>query len=235
MQPPAIIKVRAGKIVTPKPRQAVQIPKSAVVRQFIFQLNRAIERDARLLVKFRSRGQLTCSLETLIEEFYREITSVIKSFPPTGNRIPKAFNSQVQQLEKVNEQFFNDCQSELFDIGTLRKRVGFVMGWLASDVQHFIKNFNATYSSIAVEFSEHGEILPPSWEQIPNRSSDQKRKTKFKEFIENWKANEGSLNKYPRHKVVQLFMNRAGFEFPDRTYRLYKQQMQSGTFGNFIQ
>ena len=111
----------------------------------------------------------------------------------------------------------------------------FVLGWLAGDVQHFIKNFNATYSSIAVEFTEHGEILPPAWEHIPNRSSDQNRKKKFEEFIEICKESDGSLKKYPRHKAVQIFMNRAGFEFPDRTYRLYKQQIQNGTFDNFIQ
>jgi len=235
MQPLGIIKVRAGKIVNPKPRKAVQTPKSTFVRQLIFQFNCAIERDARLLVKFRKRGQLTSRLESLIEGVYREIISVIRAFPPTGNRIPKAFNNQIQQLEKVNEHFINNFQSELFCIDTERKRVGFVLSWLAGDIQHFTKNFNATYSSIAVEFSEHGEILPPAWEHIPNRSSDQNRKKIFKEFIKNWKATDGSLNKYPRHKVIQLFMNRAGFDFPDRTYRLYKQQIKNGTFDNFIQ
>jgi hypothetical protein len=109
------------------------------------------------------------------------------------------------------------------------------MGWLADDVQNFIKNFNATYSSISVEFGEHGEILPPTWEHIPNRSSDQNRKKKFKEFIDKWKAKDGLVNKYPRHKVVQIFMNSEGFEFPERTYRLYKQQIKNGTLENFIQ
>ena len=69
MQPPGIIKVRAGKIVNPTPRKAVQTPKSTFVRQLIFQFNCAIERDARLLVKFRKRGQLTSHLESLIEVF----------------------------------------------------------------------------------------------------------------------------------------------------------------------
>jgi|LauGreDrversion4_1035100.scaffolds.fasta_scaffold25428_4 hypothetical protein len=235
MQPPGIIKVRAGKIVNPTPRKAVQTPKSTFVRQLIFQFNCAIERDARLLVKFRKRGQLTSHLESLIEGVYSEIVSVIRAFPPTGNRIPKAFNNQIQQLEKVNEHFINNIQSELFCIGTERKRVGFILSWLAVDIQHFTQNFNATYSSIAVEFSEHGEILPPSWRHIPNRSSDQERKKKFKEVIENWRVTESSPNKYPRHKVVQLYMNRAGFKFPDRTYRLYKLQIKNGTFDNFIQ
>jgi hypothetical protein len=235
MQPPGIIKVRGGKIVNPKPRKVVQTPKSTFVRQLIFQFNCAIERDARLLVKFRKRGQLTSRLESLIEDVYREIISVIRAFPPTGNRIPKAFNNQIQQLEKVNEHFINNVQSELFCIGTQRNRVGFVLSWLAGDIHHFTKNFNATYSSIAVEFSEHGEILPPSWRHIPNRSSDQDRKKKFEEVIENWRVTEGSPNKYPRHKVVQLYMNRAGFKFPDRTYRLYKLQIREGTFDNFIQ
>ena len=235
MQPPGIIKVRGGKIVNPKPRKVVQTPKSTFVRQLIFQFNCAIERDARLLVKFRKRGQLTSRLESLIEGVYREIISVIRAFPPTGNRIPKAFNNQIQKLEKVNEHFVNNFQSELIGTDTQRKRVEFVLGWLAGDIQHFTKNFNATYSSIAVEFSEHGEILPPAWEHIPNRISDQNRKKIFKEFIKNWKATDGSLNKYPRHKVIQLFMNRAGFDFPDRTYRLYKQQIKNGTFANFIQ
>jgi hypothetical protein len=235
MQPPVIIKVRAGKIVNPKSRKAVQTPKSTFVRQLIFQFNYAIERDARLLVKFRNRGQLTYCLETLIEDFYREIVYVIKSFPQTGNRIPKAFNIKIQRLEQVNAEFFNNFQREMFGIGSQRKRVEFVMGWLADDVQNFIKNFNATYSSISVEFGEHGEILPPTWEHIPNRSSDQNRKKKFKEFIDKWKAKDGLVNKYPRHKVVQIFMNSEGFEFPERTYRLYKQQIKNGTLENFIQ
>jgi hypothetical protein len=235
MQPTAITKVRAGKIINPNPRKAVQIPKSTFVRRLIFQFTDAIERDARLLVQFRKRGQLTSRLESLIEDTYREIVTVIKSFPPTGNRIPKAFNTQIWQLEKVNKHFINNFPSELFGNGTQRKRLGFVLGWLAGDIQHFAKNFNATYSSITVEFNEHGEILPPAWKHIPNRSSDQKRKKKFEEFIENWEATEGSINKYPRHKVVQIFMNRAGFDFPDRTYRLYKQQIKNGTFSNFIQ
>jgi hypothetical protein len=235
MQPTATIKVRDGKIVDPKPRKAVQTPKSTFVRQLIYQFNCAIERDARLFVKFRKRGQLTSRLESLIEGVYREIVSVIMAFPPTGNRIPKAFNNQIQQLGKVNEHFINNFQGELFCIGTQRNRVGFVLSWLAGDIHHFTKNFNATYSSIAVEFSEHGEILPPSWRHIPNRSSDQDRKKKFEEVIENWRVTEGSPNKYPRHKVVQLYMNRAGFKFPDRTYRLYKLQIREGTFDNFIQ
>lgn len=235
MQPTVITKVKAGKIFKPKPSKKIQTPKSTFVRRLICQLNSAIHRDARLLVIFRRRSQLTPRLELLIEDFYREIVSVIKSLPPTGNRIPKAFKTQIQQLEKVNEQFFNNFQSELFGNGTQRKRVEFVLGWLAGDVQHFTKNFSATYSSIAVEFTEHGEILPPAWEHIPNRSSDQKRKKKFEEFIEDCKESDGSLKKYPRHKAIQIFMNRAGFEFPDRTYRLYKQQIQNGTFDNFIQ
>ena len=235
MQPPVIIKVSAGKIVNPKPRKAVQTPKSTFVCQLIFQFNFAIERDARLLVKFRKRGQLTPRLESLIEGVYREIVSVIRAFPSTGNRIPRVFKNQIHQLENVNEHFINNFQSELFCIGTQRKRVEVVLSWLAGDIQHFTENFNATYSSIAVEFSEHGEILPPSWRHIPNRSSDQKRKKKFKEFIESCKESNGSLKKYPRHKAVQLFMNRAGFEFPDRTYRLYKQQIKNGTFDNLIQ
>jgi hypothetical protein len=235
MQPTVITKVRAGKIINPKLRKEVQTPKSTFVRRLIFQFNFAIERDARILVQFRKRGQLTSRLETLIEDVYREIVSVIRAFPSTGNRVPKAFNNQIQQLEKVNEHFINNFQTELFCIGTQRKRLGFVLSWLAGDIQHFTKNFNATYSSIAVEFSEHGEILPPAWEHIPNRRSDQKRKKKFEEFIEICKDTEGSLNKYPRYKVVQLFMNRAGFDFPDRTYRLYKQQIKNGTFDKFTQ
>jgi hypothetical protein len=123
MQPPGIIKVRGGKIVNPKPRKVVQTPKSTFVRQLIFQFNCAIERDARLLVKFRKRGQLTSRLESLIEGVYREIISVIRAFPPTGNRIPKAFNNQIQQLEKANEHFVNNFQSELIGTGTQGKRV----------------------------------------------------------------------------------------------------------------
>lgn len=235
MQLTAITKVRAGKIINPKPRKTAQIPKSTFVRRLIFQFKYAIERDARLLVQFRKRGQLTSRLESLIEDTYCEIVTVIKSFPPTGNRIPKTFNTQIRQLEKVNKHLINNFPNELLGNDTQRKRVEFVLGWLAGDIQHFAKNFNATYSSIAVEYNEHGEILPPSSNHIPNRSSDQKRKKKFEEFIENWKATEGSVNKYPRHKVVQLFMNREGFGLPERTYQLYKQQMKNGTFGNFIQ
>jgi hypothetical protein len=108
MQPTATIKVRDGKIVDPKPRKAVQTPKSTFVCQLIYQFNCAIERDARLFVKFRKRGQLTSRLESLIEGVYREIVSVIMAFPPTGNRIPKAFNNQIQQLGKVNEHFINN-------------------------------------------------------------------------------------------------------------------------------
>ena len=235
MQPTIITKVRAGKIINPKPCKEVQTPKSTFVRRLIFQFNLAIERDARIFVQFRKRGQLTSRLESLIEDTYREIVSVIRAFPPTGNRIPKAFNNQIQQLEKVNEHFINNFQSELFCIGTQRKRLGFVLSWLAWDIRHFTKNFNATYSSIAVEYNEDGEIMWPSWKHIPNRSTDQKRKKKFEEFIESCKESDGSLKKYPRHKAVQLFMNRAEFEFPDRTYRLYKQQIKNGTFDNFIQ
>ena len=178
---------------------------------------------------------MTPRLELLIEDYYREVVSVIKSFPLTGNRISKVFNSQIHKLEKVNEQFVSNFQRELLGMGAHRKRVEFVLSWLTEDIKYFVNEFNATYSSIPVEFSEHGEIMPPSWIHIPNRSSDQKRKKKFKEFIESCKESDGSLKKYPRHKTVQLFMNRAGFEFPDRTYRLYKQQIKNGTFDNFIQ
>lgn len=229
-----ITKVIGGKVVkAPQPKQ-IDIPKSTFARSLILQLNNAIKRDAKSLVRLRNQGALTVRLEHLIQNFYAEIVDITKSFPSTGNRIPKNFDIKVQHLMHAQNVFSELIQIEMKN-NSLKCRVGFVLNWLIDDVKHFVHQFNATYSSVAIEYDSNGYIAKPSPSRIPNRSPDKNRKKKFLECLTIYKTASGKTTKHPQHKAIQRLMNQAGFELPDRTYRLYLKQIANGTFDNFIQ
>jgi hypothetical protein len=229
-----ITRVRAGQVVPPKKKNIVETPKAAYARWLISQLMEALERNAKVFRRLRQRGDLTSRQKILIELFYRDVVTVARNFPTSGNRIPKLFHREVQQLIHQRDTFITDINCLPNNSGGIKPQVDFVLNWLAVDVFCFTRQFNMNYSSIPAEYGSKGEVLPPSHVHIPNRPSDRELKKKFQEILKAYKQPKGSVKKFPAYKNLSSQMEKAGFSLSERTYRIYKQQLAKGNFENFF-
>jgi len=229
-----ITRVRAGQVIPPKEKNIAETPKAAYARRLVSQLMKALERNAKVLRRLRQRGDLTSDHEILTEHFYLEVATVAWSFPTKGNRIPKQFQRTVQQLIYQRDAFITGIKYIRNNQVGIKPQVDFVLNWLADDVFFFIRQFNMNYSSIPAEYGSKGEVLPPSHANIPNRPSDRNLKKKFQEILKEHKQPKGSSKKFPTYKNLSSQLEKAGFSLSERTYRIYKQQLAKGNFGNFF-
>jgi len=235
MQTTGITRVRFGKVVTPKKSQTTDISKATIARNLLVKLDKAIANDARVLQKMKLRGILSIRLERLIEDLFRDIITVKKSFPSSGNRIPKVFKLKVESLSTTVDFFESQCQLELNGHIKFKVRIWRTLKCLIDDIKHFVMQFNMNYFSVESEFGTTEEILPPSQNHIPYRKTDRKRKDVFYAFLASYKDSDGKIIKFPRYKTIQQLMAQAGHKFPERTYTEYKSQIKKGTFDHFVQ
>jgi hypothetical protein len=235
MQTTGITRVRFGKVVTPKKSQTTDKSKATIARNLLVKLDQVIANDARVLLKMKMRGIFTTRLESLIENLFKEAVVIRESFPISGNRIPKLFNSKVQNLSTTINFFESQCQLELNGHIKFKVRIWRTLKCLIDDMRHFVMQFKMNYYSVEVELGTNGQILPPSQEHIPYRKTDLNRKNYFYALLASYKNPSGKIIKFPRHKTIEYLMEQAGYKFPDRTYRLYKTQIKNGTFDHFVQ
>lgn len=230
-----ITRVRFGEVIKPKKSQTSQISKATIARYYLFKLDKAVANDTRVLMKLKMRGLFTNRLESLIEDLIKDIKTISDSLPMSGNRIPKTFRVKVIRLANRIDFFESQCQLELNEHIKFGARIWRTLKCLIDDVRHFANQFTMTYFSYQVEFGINGEILPPNPKHIPYRKTDERRKNAFYSILESYKNPDGKIIKFPRFKTIEKAMMQAGFEFPERTYRLYKTQIKNGTFDYFVQ
>jgi hypothetical protein len=229
-----VTKVVGGKKVSPKTPKTVHTPKAYFVRELIFQLNAALIRDARVLTKLDQRKEFYIDLQELVEKFTEAVTSVLDSFPTSGNRIPAAFFKKVKSLQKLLQDFIGECQKEITSNDVHSMRIAFAVKWLADDVNHFTTRVEQTYSSVSALFdSSTGQILPPSTENIPNRHRDPNKERIFTDAVKKYQDINGT-KKFMPHSFVEAFMKNAGYRLSERAYRLYKSDFLADRFGKLV-
>ena len=229
-----VTKVVGGKKVSPRTPKTVHTPKAYFVRGLISQLNASLIRDARVLTKLHQRIGFNPALQQLVEKFTEEVTSALDSFPTSGDRIPAAFFKKVKSLKQLQQDFIGECQKEITSNDIHSMRIAFAVKWLADDVKHFTTRVEQTYSSISALFdSSTGQILPPSTENIPNRHRDPAKERIFIEAVTKYQNSNGT-RKFMPHSFVEAFMKDAGYEFPARTYGLYKSDFLADRFGKLV-
>lgn len=229
-----VTKVVGGKKVSPKTPKTVHTPKAYFVRELISQLNAALIRDARVLTKLDQRKEFNIDLQELVEKFTEEVTSVLDSFPTSGDRIPAAFFKKVKSLRKLLQDFIGECQKEITSNDVHSMRIAFAVKWLADDVKHFTTRVEQTYSSVSALFDRStGQILPPSTENIPNRHRDPAKERIFIEADTKYQNSNGT-KKFMPFTFVKAYMKDAGYRLSERAYRLYKSDFLADRFGKLV-
>jgi len=229
-----VTKVVGGKKVSPTTLKTVHTPKAYFVRRSISQLNACLVRDARVLTKLHQKIEFNNGLQQLVEKFTEAVTSVLDSFPISGERIPAAFFKKVKSLQQLEQDFIGECQKETPSNYVHSRRIAFAVKWLANDVKHFTTQVEKTYSSVSTLFdSLTGEILPPSIKNIPNRHRDPAKERIFSDAAKKYQDSNGT-KKFMPHSFVEAFMKDAGYSFPARTYGFYKSDFLANRFGKLV-
>ena len=229
-----VTKVVGGKKVSPTTPKTVHTPKAYFVRGLISQLNASLIRDARVLTKLHQRIGFNPALQQLVEKFMEAVTSVLDSFPTSGDRIPAAFFKKVKSLKQLQQDFIGECQKEITSNDIHSMRIAFAVKWLADDVKHFVTRVEQTYSSVSALFdSSTGQILPPSIKNIPNRHRNPDKERIFIIAATKYQNSNGT-KKFMPHSFVEAFMKDAGYKFPARTYGLYKSDFLANRFGKLV-
>jgi hypothetical protein len=229
-----VTRVVNGKKVIPKTPRKPQKSKAYFVRLIVSQLNDALVRDARILTKLNQRKKFDEALQDRINLFMGEVIAVLDSFPTRGERIPATFTKRVRSLEKLQENFVEDCQKQISGNDIHSRRTVFVVRWLGEEVSHFATKVNIASSSITVLFdSSSGEMLPPSLKNIPNRHRDPQKEQIFIDANIDYHNGKGKKEFAP-YKFVLPYMEKAGLKFPERTYRLFKVDFRKNNFGKLV-
>ena len=229
-----VTRVVNGKKVIPKIPKTVQKSKAYFVKGLISQLNASLIRDARLLTKLHQKIEFNIALQQLVEKFTGAVTSVLDSFPTSGDRIPAAFFKKVMTLQQLQQDFIGECEKKITSNDVHSMRIAFAVKWLAHDVRHFATQVEQTYPSVSALFDcSTGQILPPSIKNIPNRHRDPNKERIFTDAVKKYQDINGT-KKFMPHRFVEAFMKDAGYSLPARTYGLYKSDFLANRFGKLV-
>jgi len=137
-------------------------------------------------------------------------------------KIPRSLVERVDYFEILNQQFLSYIASVSKDLPSDSKALIDQINALINESNFFILQFNATV-----------DLIWPS-RRFPFKPTDRLRKHAFLKALIAWGQNRKD-DAYPSYKVLIKSKELNGFYIPDRTYRLWKQQLDQGTFHYFVQ
>ena len=137
-------------------------------------------------------------------------------------KIPKSLVDHVDSFEILNHQFSKYVSSISNDLPSDSKALIDQTNALINESNFFIYQFNT-----AVDLIWLGR-------EFPFKPTDRLRKHAFLKALIAWSENNKDEN-YPNHNVLIQSKELRKFSIPDRTYRLWKEQLDQGTFHYFVQ
>jgi hypothetical protein len=192
--------------------QAPDYNRPELIRAFVHQLDQALARDAEALRKLDEKPIIPNALKKPLERLVVATLDLIYDFNKQPDRVSAKDRANVKRLRQELDFFFPLLQKIA---PTTKTRVAKTIGHFTDDLEHFIRNFNATLNSF-----KPGSKFP----QRPKKNAERKV------WLEIIKSHLSASEKFPRHTTVYLQMKAAGFTLSNETHGDWKKRYLNGTF-----
>jgi hypothetical protein len=182
------------------------------IRSFVCQLDQALARDVGALRKLDEKLMIPDALKKPLERLALASLDLIYDFNKRPDRVSAKDRANVKRLRQELDFFF----PLLHKIApTTKTRVAKTIGHFTDDLEHFIRNFNATLNSC-----KPGSKFP----QRPKKTAERKV------WLGIIKSHLSASGKFPRHTTVYPQMKKLGFTLSKETHGDWKKRYLTGTF-----
>lgn len=192
--------------------QAPDYGRPDLVSVFVYQLDQALTRDVEALRKLDEKLTIPDALKKPLERLVVATLDLIYDFNKKPNRVSAKDRANVKRLRQEMD-FFAPLLQKITP--TIKPRVVKTIGHFTDDLEHFIRNFNATLYSF-----KPGSKLP----QRPKKTAERKV---WLGIVESYLSASG---KFPRHTTVYPQMKALGFTLSKETHGDWKKRYLTGTF-----
>ena len=170
-------------------------------------------------------GAFPDGLADIVFLFHRSVFKVIdRTLDHASPGAPPTLRD-AKGLSVVVAQFKTDLsQFPGFDISS-DTLLAICIQTLCDDVEHYIQQIRIVYAIVGLQNRRP---------KIANRPTNLEAKAHFVRLINDYQAIHGS-GTLPKPAVIGQAMSLAGYKVSPRTLRSWRQQIEEGTFGHFIQ
>jgi len=223
-EPDNITRVRNGIRQLPKPVRE-KVERRWFSHFFALQLTCALIERSNEEETLYNGGAFPDGVAQLISAFHRCVCEAIDrtldhaspGAPPTL-RDAKGLSAVVARFKADLRPFSG------FDISS-DTPLAICVQTLCDDVEHYIQQIRFVYAIVGLQ-----DRRP----RIANRPTNLEAKAHFVRVINDYQATRGS-GALPKPAVTFQAMRAAGYKVSPRTLRSWRQQIEEGTFGHFIQ